>query len=77
MFIRCSAKHISKPKCAKRTSFGALLEVEMFKKCRPLRREAHFEVKMLKPTLVQTMKRRFVWQAQGILHPAKSEQKVR
>ena len=27
---------------------GALLEVEMSKKCTPLRREAHFEVKMLK-----------------------------
>jgi len=24
-----------------------------------------------------TLKRRFVWQAQGILHPAKSEQTVR
>ena len=39
----CGAKHISKWKC---TSFGPLLEVEMSKKCTPLWREAHFEVKM-------------------------------
>ena len=41
----CSAKHISKSKCAKHTRFGALLEVEMSKKCTPLWREARFEVK--------------------------------
>ena len=41
-------KHISKSKCTKHTSFGPLLEVEMSKKCTPLWREAHFEVKMLK-----------------------------
>ena len=45
---RCGAKHISKSKCAKHTRFGPLLEVEMSKKCTPLWREAHFEVKMLK-----------------------------
>ena len=45
---RCGAKHISKSKCAKHTSFGPLLEVEMSKKCTPLWREAHFEVKMYK-----------------------------
>ena len=43
---RCGAKHISKSKCAKHTSSGPLLEVEMSKKCTPLCREAHFEVKM-------------------------------
>ena len=42
------AKHISKSKCTKHTSFGPLLEVEMSKKCTPLWREAHFEVKMYK-----------------------------
>ena len=31
-----------------KTSVGALLEVEMSKKCTPLRREAHFEVKRVK-----------------------------
>ena len=41
----CGAKHISKWKCTKHTSFGPLLEVEMSKKCTPLWREAHFEVK--------------------------------
>ena len=43
---RCGAKHISKSKCKKHTRFGALLEVEMLKNCRPLWREAHVEVKM-------------------------------
>ena len=45
---RCGAKHISKSKCTKHTSFGPLLEVEMSKKCTPFWREAYFEVKMLK-----------------------------
>ena len=45
---RCGAKHISKSKCTKHTILGALLEVEMSKKCTPLWREAHFEVKMYK-----------------------------
>ena len=45
---RCGAKHISKSKCTKHTRFGPLLEVAMSKKCTPLWREAHFEVKMHK-----------------------------
>ena len=45
---RCGATHISKSKCTKHTRFGGLLEVVMSKKCTPLWREAHFEVKMLK-----------------------------
>ena len=44
----CGAKHISKSKCIKHTRFRPLLEVDMSKKCTPLWREAHFEVKMLK-----------------------------
>ena len=48
------AKHISKSKCTKHTSVGALLEVEMSKKCTPLWREAHFEVKMYKARHVRT-----------------------
>ena len=51
---RCGAKHISKSKCTKHTRFGPLLEVEMSKKCTPLWREAHFEVKMLKTLRVRT-----------------------
>ena len=51
---RCSAKHISKSKCAKHTRCGPLLAVEMSKKCTPLWREAHFEVKMLKTPWVRT-----------------------
>ena len=45
---RCGAKHISKSKCTKHRNLGPLLEVEMSKKCTPLWREAHFEVKMYK-----------------------------
>ena len=45
---RCGAKHISKSKCTKHTMLGPLLEVAMSKKCTPLWREAHVEVKMLK-----------------------------
>ena len=45
---RCGAKHIWKSKCTKHTSVGPLLEVEMSKKCTPLWREAHFQVKMYK-----------------------------
>ena len=54
---RCGAKHISKSKCTKQSkhlSFGAPLEVAMSKKCTPLWREAHFEVKMLKTPGVRT-----------------------
>ena len=45
---RCGAKHISKSKCTKLTILGPLLEVAMSKKCTPLWREAHFDVKMHK-----------------------------
>ena len=45
---RCGAKHISKSKCTKHQGFGPLLEVQMSKKCTPLWREAHFEVKSAK-----------------------------
>ena len=45
---RCGAKHISKSKCRKHLSVGRLLEVAMSKKCTPLWREAHFQVKSVK-----------------------------
>ena len=45
---RCGAKHISNSKCTKHYMFAPLLEVRMLKKCTPLWREAHFEVKMYK-----------------------------
>ena len=51
---RCGAKHISKSKCTKHTIVGPLLEVAMSKKCTPLWREAHFEVKMYKTHQVRT-----------------------
>ena len=52
---RCGARHISKSKCTKHTSFGPLLEVAMSKKCTPLWREAHFQVKMYKTHHVRTI----------------------
>ena len=52
---RCGAKHISKSKCTKHTMLGPLLEVQMSKKCTPLWREAHFEVKMYKTLGVRTI----------------------
>ena len=51
---RCGAKHISKSKCTKHRSSGPLLEVVMSKKCTPLWREAHFQVKMHKTPGVRT-----------------------
>ena len=51
---RCGAKHISKSKCTKHTILGPLFEVAMSKKCTPLWREAHFEVKMYKTHHVRT-----------------------
>ena len=47
---RCGAQQISKSKCTKHTMYGPLLEVEMFKKCTPLWREAQVEVKRQKNT---------------------------
>ena len=45
---RCGAKHICKSKVLKTDGLGPLLEVEMLKKCTPLWREAHLQVKMYK-----------------------------
>ena len=51
---RCGAKHISRSKCTKHTILGPLLEVEMSKKCTPLWREAHLQVKKLNTPHVRT-----------------------
>ena len=51
---RCGAKHISKSKCTKHTTVGPLLEVPMWKKCTPVWREAHFQVKMYKTPWFRT-----------------------
>ena len=45
---RCGAKHISMSKVLKTDGLGPLLEVAMSKKCTPLWREAHFQVKSVK-----------------------------
>ena len=44
----CGRKLISKSKCKNHTMLGTLLEVDMSKKCTPLRCKAHFQVKMYK-----------------------------
>ena len=51
---RCGAKHILKSKCTKYRNLGPLLEVAMSKKCTPLWREAHFQVKRHKTHHVRT-----------------------
>ena len=51
---RCGTKHISKSKCTKHTRSGPLLAVEMSKKCTPLWREAHVQVKMYKTDHART-----------------------
>ena len=51
---RCGAKHILKSKVLKTDCLGPLLEVRMSKKCTPLWREAHFEVKSVKNWLSRT-----------------------
>ena len=50
----CGVKHISNSKCTKHTRSGPLLEVAMSKKYTPLRRKAHFEVKMYKTPHVRS-----------------------
>ena len=52
---RCRKKHMSKPKCTKHTILGPLLEVDVSKKCTPLWREAHLEVKKLKTPHARTI----------------------
>ena len=49
---RCGAKHISKSKASKTDGLGPLLEVEMWKKCTLLWREAPIQVKRVKNRMV-------------------------
>jgi len=51
---RCGAKHISKSKYIKHTRYGPILAIEMSKKCTPLWRETHFQVKMHKTHQLRT-----------------------
>ena len=50
----CGAKHVSKSKCKKHRIVRTLLDVERLKNCTPSRREAHFEVKVVKTHSVRT-----------------------
>ena len=49
------ARRTCRSQNVKNSRFGALLEVAMSKKCTPLWREAHFEVKMLETPGVRTL----------------------
>ena len=51
---RCGANTFRSQKVQKRLSLGPLLEVAMWKKCTPLWREAHLEVKMYKTHHIRT-----------------------
>ena len=77
----CGAKHVPKSNAQKHHMSGRLFEVEMLKKCTPLRREARVQVKSIKNLFwfraLLTFKCRFSWQAQDILHLVGSEQNVR
>ena len=72
----CGAKHIWKSKCANHTMLEPLLEVQMSKKCTPLWREAHFQVKMLKAPHARTTFGRSDGRRKGLctdVHRVKSE----
>ena len=51
--LRWGAKHTFKSKVSNTDGLGPFLEVEMSKKCTPLWRQAHFEIKMHKTHRVQ------------------------
>jgi len=53
MARRYGAKRIFKSKCTEHLRFGAIFEVTS-KNCTPLRREAHFQVKMYKTNQPQS-----------------------
>ena len=76
----CGAKHIWNSKCTKHLSVGASLEVEMLKKCMALWHKAHFKVKSVEKLTASehfwTFRCRFAWQALGMMHLVKSEQRV-
>ena len=59
----------------KNIMFGALFEVAMWKKCMPLWREAHFQVRSVKNSTCSdhfwTFRCRLAWQAQGIVRLVK------
>ena len=72
---RCGAKHISKSKVLKTGGLGSFCQVRMSKRCTPLWREAHVEVKMQKQHMLGPLLD-FSWQAQRILHLAQGEKQL-
>ena len=73
----CGAKHVSKSKCTKHTSFEPLLEVEMHAAVA----RSTFRSQNVKNTRGSdhfwAFRCRFAWQSQGIVHLLKNEQNVR
>ena len=70
-------KHILNPKGTKHTILGALLEVEVLKKCTPLSHKALLEAKSVKTKGLGAFLKLgygFAWQGQGIPGFPKSEQ---
>ena len=75
---RCGAKYILKSTCTKHTMLGPLLEVQMSKKCTPLWREAHFQIKSADGyRALLDVQMSFRVAGAGIVHLVKSEQIVR
>ena len=81
---RSGAKYMSKSRRTKRFSVRALLDIQVLKKCMPLWREAGSEhfwqwrcSKSAPCWHFWTFKGYLLWQAQWILHFAKSERNVR
>ena len=78
---RCGAKHISKSKCTKHTTFGPLLEVAISKKVHAVVARSTFPSQNVQNTPCTDhfwrFRCRFAWPAQGIVDLVKSDQNVR
>ena len=76
---QCGAKHTSKSTCTKHLSVGPLLKLRCRKSARRCGAK-HIAKSNVKSTTCSrhfwTLKRGFVWQAQWILHLAKSKQNL-
>ena len=70
---RCGAKYISKSKVSKLVGLGAFSEVEMWKKCAPLWREACLEVSLSRPDGFCQLRCRKNARCDGATHVLKSK----
>ena len=74
---RCGAKHMSKSKCTKHAMLGPLLDMSKSKCTKHTSSGPLLEVAITCSDHFLTFRCRFLWQAQGIVHLAKSKQNVR